>query len=604
MLYPQQNELRNLLDLSGIWDFQIDADDVGKQRGWQRGLPAPLTIAVPGSWNEQHGELRDYLGLAWYVRPFCVPAAWQGSRVVLRFGSAVYRAEVWLNGERIGEHEGGHLPFEFDVTDFLHWEEENLLAVTVENELKPTRVPPGNVGGGAFALMGSYPSASYDFFPYAGLHRPVFLYSVPQRHLSDITVTTDIDGSAGLVHVVVEQSGENGTGVCHLHLHDGDASVEARVAFDGNRAETTLEVANARLWSPADPHLYRLTVSLLDEEQPVDRYRLDVGIRTIAVSNDAILLNGQRILLKGFGRHEDFPISGRGLNLPLMVKDYSLLKWIGANSYRTSHYPYSEEEMSMADRAGILIIDEIPAVGLFFESNEADIQTRLDLCKQQMSELIARDKNHASVIMWSVANEPFPPDMMRRFSSTEPIPTDPKTTAFFAELVDHTRSLDPSRLVTLVGIHGSPNEWHALTDVICINRYYGWYSQGGQLEAGFARLAHELDALHDALGKPLIVTEFGADTIPGMHAEPAEMWTEEYQAAMIAGYLDLADERPFVAGMHIWNFADFKTGQGSRRVGGYNFKGVFTRDRRPKMAAHMLRKRWAGANGSEAAVGS
>jgi beta-glucuronidase len=563
---------------------------MGETAGWSQGLPNAQPIAVPGSWNEQYGNLRDYLSLAWYARTFCVPAAWNGQRVRLRVGSAVYRAEVWVNGHKVGDHDGGHLPFEFDITDHLRWDHENQLAITVENELKPTRVPPGNVGGGAFALMGSYPAASYDFFPYAGIHRPVYLYSVPQQRIEDVTVTTEIDGSTGQVRVVVEQSGAGGS--CHLHLKEDASSLETKVEFNGSRAEAILTVADARLWSPDDPHLYQLTVSLIDDDLPVDRYRLDIGIRTIEVKGDEILLNGQPIFLKGFGRHEDFAISGRGLNLPLLVKDYGLLKWIGANSYRTSHYPYSEEEMRMADREGILIIDESPAVGLFFDGSDADIATRLDLCKTQMRELIRRDKNHPSVIMWSVANEPFPPDMMRRFSSHEPLPVDPKTTRFFEELIDLTRQLDPSRLVTLVGIHGTPHDWLALTDVVCINRYYGWYSQGGQLDEGLILIARELDALHAALGKPIIVTEFGADTIPGAHAEPAELWSEEYQVLMIEGYLDAADQRPFMAGMHIWNFADFKTGQGNRRAGGYNYKGVFTRDRRPKMAAHMLKKRW------------
>ncbi len=590
MLYPQQNEVRNLLELSGIWDLQIDPNGVGEERGWERGVPDPRPVAVPGSWNEQYGDLRDYLGLAWYNRTFCVPIAWKGSRVRLRIGSAVYHADVWVNGQRVGAHEGGHLPFEFDVTDALNWDAENSVSIAVENELKPTRVPPGNVGGGAFALMGSYPSASYDFFPYAGLHRPVYLYSVPQQAIEDVTVTTDIDGSTGLVRVVVEQNGPGGS--CHLHLKDQTSSVEATVEFADGRAEALLTVESAGFWSPDDPHLYQLTVSIVENGRPLDRYRLDIGIRTIAVQGDKILLNGEPIFLKGFGRHEDFAASGRGLNLPLMVKDYGLLKWIGANSYRTSHYPYSEEEMRMADREGILIIDESPAVGLFFEGDKAGIQTRLDLCKTYMRELVARDKNHPSVIMWSVANEPFPPDMMRRFASHEAIPVDAGTTAFFEELIGVTRELDPSRLVTLVGIHGSPNEWHALTDVVCINRYYGWYSEGGQLEEGFKLIARELDALHAALGKPVMVCEFGADTVPGTHAEPAEMWSEEYQVLMIEGYLNAADARPFVVGMHIWNFADFKTGQGNRRVNGYNYKGVFTRDRRPKMAAHMLKKRW------------
>ena len=301
-------------------------------------------------------------------------------------------------------------------------------------------------------------------------------------------------------------------------------------------------------------------------------------------------------MLTGFGRHEDFPISGRGLNVPLIVKDYSLLKWIGANSYRTSHYPYAEEQMMLADREGILVIDEIPAVSLQFEDGDENIQTRLAMCKQQMEELIARDKNHASVIMWSVANEPMPPDMMRRFmGGGDDGEDDAKTaagTAFFKELFDLTRALDPSRLVTLVGVMGGPLEWLDLADVVCINRYWGWYTQGGQIDAGAEFLAQELDGLYDQLGKPIIITEFGADTIAGAHSDPPEMWTEEYQVEFLRAYLDVADERPYVAGLHVWNFADFKTGQGTRRAAGLNMKGVFTRDRRPKMAAHLLRERW------------
>jgi beta-glucuronidase len=146
--------------------------------------------------------------------------------------------------------------------------------------------------------------------------------------------------------------------------------------------------------------------------------------------------------------------------------------------------------------------------------------------------------------------------------------------------------------VTLVGVQGGVRDWHGLFDVVCVNRYYGWYSQSGQLDRGAEALARELDELHQAFGKPLIVTEFGADTIAGTHNQPPEMWTEEYQVEFLRGFLEVAAQRPFVAGMHVWNFADFKTGQGTMRAAGMNFKGVFTRDRRPKMAAHFLRSRW------------
>jgi beta-glucuronidase len=362
-------------------------------------------------------------------------------------------------------------------------------------------------------------------------------------------------------------------------------------------AEAEIDVPGARLWRPEDPYLYALAVILTEGGRTIDRYTLDVGIRTIAVDGDRLLLNGRALYLTGFGKHEDFAVHGRGLNLPLIVKDNSLLKWVGANSYRTSHYPYSEEAMQMADREGILIIDETPAVGLFFTDGEANIHARLARCVQYVDELIARDKNHPSVIMWSVANEPFPRRFMRMMGGGGE-QEEGDDTPFFVELFDRVRALDATRPVTVVGVMGSPIEWLALSDVVCINRYSGWYSQGGQLAAGAEVLARELDALHAQLGKPIAITEFGADTIAGQHADPPEMWSEEYQAEMLRHYLDVAAQRPFVVGMHVWNFADFKTGQAVHRVQGMNLKGVFTRDRRPKMAAHLLRARWTEERGT------
>ncbi|NLD44428.1 MAG: beta-galactosidase, partial [Chloroflexi bacterium] len=168
MLYPQQNDLRNVQDLSGFWDFQLDPTDVGEEQGWCRGLAAPRAIAVPASWNEQFQDTHDYLGTAWYARTFQVSRTWQGQRVFLRFASANYEARVWLNGEPLGEHLGGHLPFAFEVTDRIAWGGVNTLAVRVNAELCPTRVPPGNVRGGMGGFFSSHPAASFDFYPYAG----------------------------------------------------------------------------------------------------------------------------------------------------------------------------------------------------------------------------------------------------------------------------------------------------------------------------------------------------------------------------------------------------------------------------------------------------
>jgi beta-glucuronidase len=589
LLYPQQNQVRNLLDLSGLWQFQLDPHEVGETQGWFRALPAPRLIAVPCSWNDLFDDARDYLGLAWYWHQVYVPSAWRGQRVFLRIGSANYATKVWVNGTVVAEHLGGHLPFVADVTDQLAWDRTNIIAITVENKQLPERVPPGPgpAGGGVAGVLGGFPATTYDFFPYAGVHRPVVLYAVPAAaHIDDVTVLTTIDGSDGVIQVTVATAGAYaGRGKARLH------DLEADLDFRAGAAEATVRIPAARLWSPQDPHLYPLTITLTDGQHTTDVYTLDIGIRTVAVRGDQLLLNGQPITLTGFGKHEDFPLSGRGLHLPMWIRDYELLKWVGANSYRTSHYPYAEEAMLLADRLGVLVINEIPAVGLHFEDPEELTQQRLAQCLQQLRELITRDKNHPSTILWNVANEPLggPP-----LGTAPPAPRAVESgLRFFRRLYAEAHRLDGTRPVTLVGVQGGVRDWHGIFDVVCVNAYYGWYTQFGQLELGRQALARELDALHQAFGKPIMITEFGADTLPGAHQTPPEMWTEEYQVEFLRGFLEVAAQRPFMVGMHVWNFADFKTGQGTMRTAAMNFKGVFTRDRRPKMAAHFLRSRWA-----------
>jgi beta-glucuronidase len=603
MLYPQQNDVRNMLDLSGLWEFQLEPNEIGESEEWFNGLASPRIIAVPASWNEQFQDTRDYLGTAWYVRNTYVPQGWKGQRIILRVGSANYAAQVWVNGTLAGEHQGGHLPFAIDITNQIIWDGSNTVAIQVDGKLTPTRVPPGNVPGSGMGIMGSYPSTNFDFFPYTGLHRPVILFTVPQQHIEDVAVVTEIEGETGVVIIRVVQSDNSGTG--KLSLVGENGTLDADLTFADGVAETMIRVPDARLWCPQDPYLYKLTVTLTEGDRVIDRYDLDIGIRTVAVEGDKLLLNGEPIFLTGFGKHEDFPVHGRGLDVPLIIKDNSLLKWMGANSYRTSHYPYSEEAMRVADHEGILIIDEVPSVGLFFDDSEENIQARLAQCKQYLRELIARDRNHPSVIMWSVANEPMPTDFFKRFTGgAADEDSDAAGTVFFAELFDLVHSLDDTRPVTVVGLMGGPVEWLALSDVVCINRYWGWYAKGGQLDAGAEMLAQELDALHEQLQKPIIIAEFGADTIAGAHSDPPEMWSEEYQVEMLRRYLDVSAERPFVVGLHVWNFADFKTGQGTHRAGGLNQKGVFTRDRRPKMAAHFLRERWTAASGAPSKMAS
>lgn len=476
--------------------------------------------------------------------------------------------DVWINEELIGSHEGGHLPFEFEVTNNLQ-KGENIIVVRVDGNLSPDKVPPS---GSSFV----FPPSSFDFFPFCGIHRPVLLYSVPKKHLEDIFVITKIQDEEGILQVKVSLKNA-GQDQIKFILKGDNKLLEKKVVEEGDLIETSLHVKNPNLWNPNNPFLYNLTVQLSKEEVIFDSYSLKIGIRTIEVKGDQLLLNGESIYLNGFGRHEDFPITGRGYVPAVIIKDYSLMKWIGANSFRTSHYPYSEQMIDLADRLGILIIDEIPAVGLTFDSKYID--RHLELCQQYMRELISRDKNHPSVIMWSMANEPK--------SST-------RSNTFFRSIYDLAKNLDPSRLITLVNMMGVKDKAFEFCDLICINRYYGWYTEPGQITKGLENLSRELDKLYQIYKKPIILSEFGVGTIPGVHAQPPEMFSEEYQVEFLTRYISLLRTKDYVVGEHIWNLCDFKTGQSIRRMGGINYKGVFTRDRKPKMVAHELKRLWKG----------
>ena len=585
-LFPQENPNRSISDLSGIWEFKKDPENIGIKNQWFNGLTETRSIAVPGSWNEQFTDSRDYLDAVWYQTEAFVPENWSDEEVWIRFGSVNYHATVWVNGQQLGIHEGGHLPFAFDISKVTKTGEKNTIVVRVENELKPSRVPTGDVPNG---FLSNYPKSNFDFFPYAGINRKVWLYTLPKKgKISDLTVKTNFEKTTGKVTVAIEKVGAVKSG--EVILTGDKNSITKSFKFSKGKATVEIDVPQVNLWSIENPFLYDLKVVIKDNDTPLDQYQLPVGIRTVAVNEKTILLNGEPVFLKGFGKHEDFPIFGRGVANPVIVKDYALLKWIGANSYRTSHYPYDEEYYRMADREGILIIDEIPAVGLFFHGDKNDVAERQRMCKQYLEELYYRDKNHPSVIMWCVANEPFPEKI--NFSIEGGEPTDPDSIVAFQELFDLIRSLDNTRLTTLVGVMGGPLEWIGLADVICINRYWGWYAQSGEIAKGAAVLNQEIEGLYSAFKKPIIVSEFGVDTYPGMHAEQPEMFTEEYQKEFIKAYLDVADSKEYVTGMHIWAFADFKTTQGIIRFGGMNYKGVFTRDRKPKMAAHYLKERW------------
>lgn len=586
MLYPRENRFREVHSLDGVWEFQLDPDSAGETRGWATSLPDPQPMVVPASFNELllHPEARDYVGDMWYLRRFFVPHSWSGRRVVLRFGSVHYRATVWVNGIKVGEHEGGHLPFEMDVSGQVRPGDENTVAVRVNNVLTWTTVPPGYEvtvpGSGRRAL-----DYFFDFYNYAGIHRSVHLYATERTFLEDVVIRTFLEPGRARVsyRLWVGSDGSEQRVRKRVQVLDPEGTV---VASDETAAdEGELSLASYRLWSPQSPHLYRLQIELIDSHgRPLDAYCEPFGIRTVAVDGDRLLLNDEPIYLTGCSRHEDFYLVGRGEHLPLILKDLNLLKWLGANSFRTSHYPHSEELMYLADRMGFLVIDEAPAVGMSAwgkypvfvpeRINEQTLQTHIRLLK----ELYWRDKNHPSVIMWSIANEP---------ASDED-----GALQYFQQVAQVMRTLDPTRPIT-AALYASPEQDKigGLLDVVSVNRYLGWYVDSGWLDAVPGSLKSDLEGWHSKYGKPVMLTEFGADSVAGLHTLPPQMFSEEFQVELLRTYGEVVDSLPFVVGEHVWNLADFMTKQEVRRVVG-NRKGVFTRDRQPKMAAHFLRSRW------------
>lgn len=592
MLYPQESETRQDISLDGIWRFQPDALNANRNPAYAEApLPAPEPMPVPSSFNEitQDAKLRDHIGWVWYERDFFAATDWREKEIRLRVGAANHDAVVYLNGVEIGSHHGGFLPFEFSLNKHLQWGGRNRLTIAVDNRLHLEGLPMGDVqvfddpDDRMHPVGHAVQNIYFDFANYSGLHRPVRLLVLPRASIEDIRVTTDVEDGKGFVSYQVEAGGEDKTS---LKVVLRDPQGQAVASAEGKNG--TITVVEPRLWCPADPHLYELEVSLEDSSgNLLDRYRERVGIRTIEVRGMEFLLNGEPVYFQGFGRHEDMDVRGRGFDHAMLVKDYNLMKWTGANSFRTSHYPYAEEQLRMADEQGFLVIDEVQAVG--FATWAAERSVYRDQVKPEthrhhmelMRKLIARDKNHPSVVMWSVGNE---------VNSQEP-----GSRPYFEPIFALTRELDPTRPVTCVEqglIRASDSHILDLNDVVCVNRYYSWYEDCGQLQLIPEQARLDLIEWHEVSGKkPVIVTEFGADTVPGLHTDPPQMFSEEYQREYYRLHFEVFDSFPWLIGEQVWNFADFATKQGFFRVAG-NKKGIFTRQRQPKAVAFLLKERW------------
>lgn len=575
MLYPKENKHREIKSLDGFWKFCADKDNVGLEQEWGTKICGDdiRTIAVPASWNEQFNDLYNFHGKGWYERDVFVPTSYSDKAVYIRCGNVAGKAQVWINGTLVASHVGTALPFESEISEYLNFGELNKIVILADSTLDPWSLPPALMAAneGRVGFFHCYPGVTYDFFPFGGVQRSVWLYTTSKKRIEDIIIATEIkEGSADVNFEIKLSTAVNGV-ICVES--DG---VSTEIPINGDRVKGSINISEPRLWDIGKPELYELNVTLVENDVAIDSYSETYGIRSVKVEGNQFLLNGKPVFFKGFGKHEDFYIIGKGFNHALTVKDFYLLKWIGANSFRTSHYPYDENIMDFADRNGILVIDETPFVGLNDRMYKEDILTK---AKSVIGELISRDKNHPCVVMWSLANEPNVDTEAGKH--------------FFEEMAATARSLDGTRPITYVA-HMEPenNLGYNAYDVVCINKYYGWYIAPGQMEETLPDFADCIQRFYDAFGKPMIITEFGADAIEGIHTDPPLMFSEEYQNETVEQQYNEMRKKEYVIGAHVWAFADFKTAQSISRIV-VNRKGVFTRDRQPKMVAHTLKKLWS-----------
>ncbi|MEU8817621.1 beta-glucuronidase [Actinoplanes sp. NPDC048796] len=568
MLRPRPTATREQVRLDGLWRFAVGSRDAFT------GLEAP----VPASYNDLFTDpaIRDHVGWVYYEREVRVPRGWSSERILVRVDAATHHGRVYIGDELVAEHSGGYTPFEADITGLVRAGEEFRLTIGVSNELTETTIPPGTITEGPDGRRRQ--QYQHDFYNYAGLHRSVWLHSVPAVHITDIAVTTALDGTVSY-EVSTSEPAE-----VRARVYDA-AGVLVATGTDG-----IVKIVDPILWKPGAGYLYTLEAEIKGH----DVYALPFGVRTAEVRGTEFLINGEPFHFTGFGKHEDTPVRGKGHDDAYLVHDFQLLEWIGANSFRTSHYPYAEEVLDFADRHGVVVIGETAAVGLNLAvvsgltgapprptfSPETFGDATREAHARAIAELIARDKNHPSVVMWSLTNEPASNEDGAR--------------EYFEPLVKLARTLDPSRPLTYSAVMfatAANDQIADLFDLLSINRYYGWYVATGDLETAEGYLEADLRGWIQRFGKPVMMSEYGADTLPGLHSVWDTPWTEEYQAAFLAMHHRVFDRIEGFVGEHVWNFADFQTSHGIHRVDG-NKKGVFTRDRRPKAAAHELRRRW------------
>jgi beta-glucuronidase len=506
------------------------------------------TLKVPADWNTQRESLLYYEGPIWYERDFTYQPK-EHTRVFLHIGAANYHSWFWVNGKKVCEHEGGYTSFNCDVTAVLH-AGNNFVVAAVDN----TRHEDG------------VPTLQTDWWNYGGLTRSVSLIEVPEAFIDQYDVHLSRAGSSvieGWAHI---QGGQPGASV-EVEIPELGAKTAVTVDKDG-RAAIHLPVQKLQLWSPETPQLYKVILRAGD-----DTISEEIGFRTVETRGTQILLNGKPIFLSGIAIHAEAPYRTGRANTDKDAE--TLLGWakeLGCNFVRLAHYPHDESMLRAADRMGLLVWSENPVYwALQFDNPEV-----LAKAEQQLDEEIGTSRNHASIILWSMANE---------------TPSTEARTRFIETLAARARSLDSSRLITaalLVRAEGHTkivdDPLGKTLDVIGINEYIGWYE--GSPEAA------DVTQWRIDFQKPLIVSEFGGGAKAGLHGGANDRWTEEYQASIYRHQLDMLNRISQLRGMSPWILMDFRSP--NRPLVGiqdeFNRKGLISDQGQKKQAFFILQK--------------
>ena len=544
---------RQPIPLDGEWRFVLDLYDEGLRQGWYKNDAAPITewstprdydggiwqtVPVPSCWNVLMPEWFYFEGGGWYARNFTVETLSNTELYFLRFGAANYEARIFLNNQFVGSHRGGSTPFFIDISRVIR-KGENTLLVQVDNRRRSERVPMHHT----------------DWFNYGGLYRETSLLALPKCYIADFGLFLKNGHATKTIHAELTLS-EKVNGEALLEITELGITQAIPISY----GKGILEIeANPHLWEPDYPKLYDVTV-LFGDDRLTDR----IGFRTIETRGERILLNGQDIFLRGICVHEDDKTHGKATSEADIRRRFAHAKELGCNYLRLSHYPHHERAAEIADEMGLLLWEEIP-VYWAIEFNNPDTFSDAE---NQLKELIRRDRNRASVIIWGVGNENADTD---------------SRLSFMSRLADTTHQLDPSRLVSAACLinrekFAIEDRLAASLDLIGINEYFGWY------EPSFDGLKKLL--ANSSPGKPVIICETGADALSGRIGDEQTLFSEAHQAYVYREQFAVLATAPYIRGITPWILYDFRTERRQTSIQqGWNLKGLLAADKQTKKQA-------------------